>query len=150
MGGRKRTLTCGCSGRWSLSSQGHSLIEQRQLELVQARYESERARQQYQAVDPANRLVARELERRWNEALQGVSNLEEGLRAIVVKDGVSDEKRQTLLALGKDFACVWDNPATSQCRHFLLAAKGRRRLRILDRPRTKDCFVLTMEYTQRL
>jgi DNA invertase Pin-like site-specific DNA recombinase len=45
---------------------------QRQLELSlqQARYEAAHARRQYDAVDPDNRLVAGELERRWNDALQ--------------------------------------------------------------------------------
>jgi len=38
----------------------------------QARYEAAHARRQFDAVDPANRLVAGELERRWNEALQAV------------------------------------------------------------------------------
>ena len=47
---------------------------QRQLELAlqRARYEAAHARRQYDAVDPANRLVAGELERRWNEALEDV------------------------------------------------------------------------------
>jgi len=51
---------------------------QRQLELSlqQARYEAAHARRQYDAVDPANRLVAGELERRWNEALQAVQRIE--------------------------------------------------------------------------
>jgi DNA invertase Pin-like site-specific DNA recombinase len=96
-----------------LAVQGHTLREQRELELTQARYESERARQQYNAVDPAHRLVASELERRWNEALLKVARLEEELQAIVVEDPVSDEERQALLALGQDLAGVWDNPATS-------------------------------------
>ena len=44
---------------------------QRQLELAlqQAHFEASHARRQYDVVDPANRLVAGELERRWNEAL---------------------------------------------------------------------------------
>ena len=44
---------------------------QRQLELAlqQAHFEASHARRQYDAVDPVNRLVAGELERRWNEAL---------------------------------------------------------------------------------
>jgi DNA invertase Pin-like site-specific DNA recombinase len=96
-----------------LAVQGNTLREQRELELVQARYESERARQQYNAVDPANRLVAGELERRWNEALRRVAGLEEELQAVVVADAVSDEERQMLLALGEDLAGVWQNPATS-------------------------------------
>ena len=96
-----------------LAAQGHTLREQRELELTQARYESERARQQYDAVDPLNRLVASELERRWNEALLKVASLEEGLQAIVVEDPVSAEERQALLTLGQDLAGVWDNPATA-------------------------------------
>lgn len=50
---------------------------QRQLELSlqQARYEAAHARRQYDAVNPANRLVAGELERRWNEALQAIHRI---------------------------------------------------------------------------
>jgi hypothetical protein len=96
-----------------LAVQGNTLREQRELELTQARYESELAQRQYNAVDPANRLVAGELERRWNEALQRVVSLEEELQAVVIEDAVSHEERQTLLALGQDLAGVWDNPDTS-------------------------------------
>ena len=54
--------------------------KQRQLELAleQARYEAARARRQYDAVDPDNRLVAGELERRWNAALAAVERAREG------------------------------------------------------------------------
>ena len=47
--------------------------KRRQLELAleQARYEVGHARRQYDAVDPDNRLVAAELEKRWNERLVG-------------------------------------------------------------------------------
>jgi hypothetical protein len=50
---------------------------QRQLELSlqQARYEAAYARRQYDAVDPANRLVAGELKRRWNATLQATFDL---------------------------------------------------------------------------
>src|SRR5262249_50135737 len=43
------------------------------LALERARYEAERARRQYDAVEPENRLVAGELERRWNTALARVA-----------------------------------------------------------------------------
>jgi DNA invertase Pin-like site-specific DNA recombinase len=58
---------------------------QRQLELSlqQARFEAAHARRQYDAVDPANRLVAGELERRWNEALQAVNQIEGEIAAII-------------------------------------------------------------------
>ena len=96
-----------------LASQSRTLREQRELGLTQARYESERARQQYHAVDPLNRLVAGELERRWNEALQRVALLEEAFRAVVVERELPAEERQTLMALGADLACVWNDPETS-------------------------------------
>lgn len=96
-----------------LAIEAHGLREQRELELTQARYENERARQQYYAVDPANRLVASELERRWNETLLRVAGLEEQLQAVVVEDPVAEEEREALLALGEDLAGVWENPATS-------------------------------------
>lgn len=46
------------------------------LELKAARYEAERAWRQFDAVDPGNRLVADELERRWNFALEKVNQIE--------------------------------------------------------------------------
>jgi hypothetical protein len=50
------------------------------LALTQARYDAAHARRQYDAVDPANRLVAGELERRWNDALRAVHGIERGDR----------------------------------------------------------------------
>ena len=50
---------------------------QRELQLEQARYEARLAQRQYDAVDPDNRLVASELERRWNEKLERVARLEQ-------------------------------------------------------------------------
>ncbi len=41
-----------------------------------ARYSARRAQKQYDAADPENRLVADELERRWNQALQRVREIE--------------------------------------------------------------------------
>ncbi len=50
---------------------------QRELQLEQARYEARLAQRQYDAVDPDHRLVASELERRWNEKLETVTHLEQ-------------------------------------------------------------------------
>jgi hypothetical protein len=49
---------------------------QRDLQLEQARYEARLAQRQYDAVDSDNRLVASELERRWNEKLETLARLE--------------------------------------------------------------------------
>ena len=48
-----------------------------ELALTQARYEADLARRQYDAVDPANRLVAAELELRWNDRLADLHRQEE-------------------------------------------------------------------------
>ena len=45
-------------------------------DLEAARYAANRAWKQYDASDPENRLVTSELERRWNQALQRVEELE--------------------------------------------------------------------------
>ena len=56
---------------------GAERLRQSELALQQARYEETHARRQYDAIDPDNRLVAGELERRWNERLAAVARLEE-------------------------------------------------------------------------
>jgi hypothetical protein len=53
-----------------------------ELTLRQAHYEAERARRQYDAVEPENRLVADELERRWNRALEEVERVRADLARI--------------------------------------------------------------------
>src|SRR6266446_116572 len=59
---------------------------ERQLDMAlqQARFSAAHARRQYDAVDPDNRLVASELERRWNEALQVVHRIEGGFIEMVL------------------------------------------------------------------
>jgi DNA invertase Pin-like site-specific DNA recombinase len=91
--------------------------KQRQLELAleQARYEAARARRQYDAVDPDNRLVAGELERRWNTALAAVRALEEELEALLRQRpaALSAEERQRLLQMGADLEAAWHHPAAN-------------------------------------
>jgi hypothetical protein len=89
---------------------------QRQLELSfqRARYEAAHARRQYDAVDPANRLVA-ELERRWNEALQAVHRIEGEIAAIVAGKPLplGERERQQLMQLGADLELAWSHPAAT-------------------------------------
>lgn len=87
---------------------------QRQLALEQARFEADRVRRQYDAVDPENRLVAATLEHRWNEALHLVQQREQELDALQAVDPVPTEaRRRTLLALAEDLPTVWHHPASS-------------------------------------
>ena len=91
--------------------------KQRQLELAleQARYEAARARRQYDAVDPDNRLVAGELERRWNAALAAVEVLEKELETLARQRPVAldAEERQRLLQMGADLEAAWHHPAAT-------------------------------------
>jgi len=96
---------------------------QLELSLQQARYEAVHARRQYDAVDPANRLVAGELERRWNEALQTVAELEREIAALIARrpSPLGEPERQQLMALGADLERAWLHPgATAATRKRIL------------------------------
>jgi DNA invertase Pin-like site-specific DNA recombinase len=86
-----------------------------ELALEQARYEAALARRKYDAVDPLNRLVAAELERRWNERLLAVQRLEEQLATLSLEtaEGFTEAERKHLLSLGADLPCVWHHPNAS-------------------------------------
>jgi hypothetical protein len=98
-------------------SERQTAEKQRQIELAleQARYEAARARRQYDAVDPDNRLVAGELERRWNAALATVDTLENELGSLVRlrPTALSTEERGRLLKLGTDLEVAWRHPAAT-------------------------------------
>lgn len=82
------------------------------LAVEKARYEVQRARRQYDAVDPENRLVAAELESRWEGALAEVRRLEARLTETgTAEAGPSDTERQRLLELGDDIEALWAHPA---------------------------------------
>ncbi len=89
--------------------------QQVELALEQARFEAARARRQYDAVDPEHRLVAAELERRWNERLREASRLEDELAAIgnATPQALNCAERDRLLALGTDLQTAWNHPSAS-------------------------------------
>ena len=90
-------------------------LRQIELALEQARYEATRARRRYEAVDPDNRLVASELERRWNEHLLAARALEEERGALLAKpeSPLSEADRERLLALGSDLERAWNSPGAT-------------------------------------
>src|SRR6516162_2076555 len=59
-----------------LENEARALEHQWSLKRERARYEAERARRQYDAVEPENRLVARSLERVWEHKLRQVEQIE--------------------------------------------------------------------------
>jgi len=94
-----------------IEDKGSQERAQKELALQQARYEAERARKQYDLADPENRLVANELERRWNERLGLVEELESELEMMTPPKILSPEDKEELLALGEDLRFVWDHAA---------------------------------------
>src|SRR5262247_3539209 len=98
---------------------------QHELALQQARYEAAYARRQYDAVDPANRLVAGELERRWNVALENVQRIEREMAASAAlrSPPLDEQQKQQLMALGADLARAWSHSAaTAATRKRILRA----------------------------
>ena len=95
----------------SQENEGVKLALQRELE--QARYEVSLAARRYEAVDPAKRLVARELETRWNNALEQVQHLE-GRIAEVELSATRRPRidRDELMALAHDLPKAWNSPGT--------------------------------------
>ena len=106
---------------------GEMSAAKRQLELAlqRARFEAAHARRQYDAVDPTNRLVAGELERRWNEALQVVRGIESEIAAIEARKPtpLGEREREQLMRLGADLELAWSHPAaTSATRKRIMRA----------------------------
>jgi len=84
-----------------------------ELELEQARYEARLAARRYESVDPDQRLVAAELEARWNAALQKVKGLESKLDEFDYdSQSVSAPNKQTLLSLAQDLPAIWNSLST--------------------------------------
>jgi len=85
-----------------------------ELALEKARYEVDRALRQYDAVDPDNRLVAGELEQRWNAALERVAELErECSQSEEHRTTLTAEERTRLLELGNDLPLLWNHKSAS-------------------------------------
>jgi len=81
-------------------------------QLQQAEFEQRKAFEQYDEVDPRNRLVAAELEKRWNEKLKDIEKLKVRLKELEQQTiSPTKEEREQILALGKDFELVWNSDA---------------------------------------
>ena len=81
-------------------------------ELEAAQYNARRAEKQYDATDPDNCLVASELERRWNDALQKVQQLEMRIEQAMRVRQVSPATKEEFEALAGDLEAVWSHPDT--------------------------------------
>ena len=92
-----------------------ALDRQWRLRLERAAQDADRACRQYNAVEPENRLVARTLERHWEEALLAQRSLEEEYHRFQQAQPVqlSAAERAQIEALSGDLPALWAAPTTS-------------------------------------
>jgi DNA invertase Pin-like site-specific DNA recombinase len=94
----------------AISAQWHRRIER-------ARYDADLAERRYEEADPSNRLVASTLEKRWNDAMQRMIELEAEIAGFErqAMRSLTSEQKQQILQLGNDFPRLWKAPTTSAC-----------------------------------
>ena len=97
-----------------LEQRDEAVGRQWRMRIERAEYEVQLAERRYEEVDPSNRLVASSLERRWNDALEGVEEIRkqyaefQNTRAYVV----TPEQRERVLLLAQDFPRLWKADTT--------------------------------------
>jgi DNA invertase Pin-like site-specific DNA recombinase len=99
----------------TIENQTREVERQWQLRLERARYEADLTRRRFVAVDPENRLVARNLEKDWNEKLAVVEQLERDQTRLSSPAAapLSPQERQRILKLAEDLPSLWHAPTTT-------------------------------------
>jgi DNA invertase Pin-like site-specific DNA recombinase len=97
-----------------LAERSRELDRQWQKRIEAARYEASRAARRYHQVEPENRLVARTLEREWNELLEEVERLENKYEEMRQRPPleITNEQRQKILELANDLPRLFREPTT--------------------------------------
>jgi DNA invertase Pin-like site-specific DNA recombinase len=94
-----------------ISSQQDAVLDALERDLQAARYAAARAQKQYDTADPENRLVADELERRWNQSLERVRELQ--LRIDQYRNrraSSSPATKQEFVGLADELEAIWNDP----------------------------------------
>jgi len=99
-----------------------ALDAQWRMRVQRAEYEASLAQRRYEEVDPANRLVASTLERRWNEALVNLEQVKQQQLEFTQTQLVrmTPEQKQMVYGLAQDLPRLWKAPTTQ--------AKDRKRI----------------------
>jgi DNA invertase Pin-like site-specific DNA recombinase len=105
----------------SLTAAGQIEQERKRLDrhwqqrLERAQYAVDRAGRQYHAVEPENRLVARELERQWEQQLSALQQLQEEYTRFRVQEPsvLTEADRQMIRALSSSIRTLWHASDTS-------------------------------------
>ena len=86
-----------------------------QQRLERARYQARLAQRQYDVVDPENRLVARVLEKRWNETLLELQQLEQDYTLAQRHElaPLNKDEQQAVRQLAHDLPALWQAETTT-------------------------------------
>jgi DNA invertase Pin-like site-specific DNA recombinase len=105
-----------------LQQRDESTKQQWRMRIERAEYEAQLAQKRYEEVDPSNRLVAATLERRWNDALAQVEEIQQKYNEYTRMKGraITPEQQAKILALAQDLPRLWKSPSTQ--------AKDRKRM----------------------
>jgi len=83
-------------------------------QIERAQYEAQRAERQYLAVEPENRIVGRELERRWEQALKELERVRVEAEQVVEDPRLlSANDLENVHLLGQELRTVWDAETTT-------------------------------------
>lgn len=98
-----------------LEARAKQLDQQARRQIERAQYEADLACRRYRAVDPDNRLVARSLEREWNEKLLEVERLERDYQRLPKPAALllSAAQREQIRQLAQDLPALWEAPTTT-------------------------------------
>jgi DNA invertase Pin-like site-specific DNA recombinase/uncharacterized protein YndB with AHSA1/START domain len=98
-----------------LHQQRQRLDQNWRQRLERAHYQAERAQRHYRAVEPENRLVARELARQWEEALKEQAELEQQHARFSQAHPatLSEQERQRIRALSQNLPAIWRAASTA-------------------------------------
>jgi DNA invertase Pin-like site-specific DNA recombinase len=125
-----------------IEAERQRLDEQQRQSVERASYEAERAWRQYTAVEPENRLVARDLERRWEAALSEQRRAEEALTRFRAAQPtrLSAAEREQICALAACMPTLWNAETTKPSDRQTIARQliDRVAVRVINRTERVD------------
>jgi len=98
-----------------IENERKNLLANWEQQLERAKYEVERAYRQYNVAEPENRLVARTLEKKWEEALSAEEKLRQEYAQFISRrpSTLSSSERDAIRQLASDIPSLWESPTTT-------------------------------------
>jgi DNA invertase Pin-like site-specific DNA recombinase len=102
----------------AIRREAESVHRARLEQLDRLRYQARLAERQFTRADPENRLVAAELERRWEAALRELQQAEDSYQRAILSEGpapmIPPELRRTFEQVGRDLPGLWEQGRLTQ------------------------------------